>query len=120
MQLKWMAVALLSAITTHSHATLIFNDGNTHQISSPIFEDVRLENGSDLDIIHGGSIHTPADQPAIFIGIGAASTITLSGDATVTGGIDYEVWGSDEDAVIANDNAQIVGQGEKFSGHGRG
>ncbi|MES9948776.1 MAG: PEP-CTERM sorting domain-containing protein [Candidatus Thiodiazotropha sp.] len=120
MQLKWMAVALLGAITTHSHATLIINDGNTHQISSPIFEDLRLENGSDLDIIQGGSIHTPADQPAIFIGIGAASTITLSGDATVSGGIDYQVWGSDEDAVIVNDNAQIVGQGEKFSGHGRG
>ncbi|MEW8290255.1 MAG: PEP-CTERM sorting domain-containing protein [Candidatus Thiodiazotropha endolucinida] len=120
MQLKWMAVALLGAITTHSHATLIFNDGSTHQISSPIFEDVRLENGSDLDIIHGGSIHTPADQPAIFIGIGAASTITLSGNATVSGGIDYQAWGSDEDAVIVNDTAQIVGQGEKFSGHGRG
>ncbi|MBT3017277.1 MAG: PEP-CTERM sorting domain-containing protein [Candidatus Thiodiazotropha sp. (ex Clathrolucina costata)] len=120
MQLKWMAVALLGAITTHSHATLIFNDGSTHQISSPIFEDVRLENGSDLDIIHGGSIHTPADQPAVIASIGGASTITLSGDAMVTGGIDYLSWGSDEDAVIVNDTAQIVGLGEKFSGHGRG
>ncbi|MEW8028103.1 MAG: PEP-CTERM sorting domain-containing protein [Candidatus Thiodiazotropha sp.] len=120
MQLKWIAIALLGSLSAQTQATLIFDDSNTHQINSAIFEDVRLENGSDLHIIQGGSILTTAGQPAIISSIGAASTITLSGNATVIGGVNYQLWGSEEDTVIANDDARIVGQGEKAGGYGRG
>ncbi|MES9971037.1 MAG: PEP-CTERM sorting domain-containing protein [Candidatus Thiodiazotropha sp.] len=77
-------------------------------------------NGSDLQIIDGGTILPSATQPAIYSSRGASSTITLSGNAAVIGGIGYQDWSSEEDAVLANGNSQILAQGEKASGYGRG
>ncbi|WP_316368352.1 PEP-CTERM sorting domain-containing protein [Candidatus Thiodiazotropha sp. CDECU1] len=120
MKLKWLAIAFLGSLSAQTHATVIFSDSNTHLINSSIFEDVRLENGSDLHITQGGAIITPATQTAIYSSSGGASTITLTGNASVIGGIDYQAWSNEEDAVIANDNTQILGQGERASGHGQG
>jgi hypothetical protein len=119
MQHKWTFIALLASISTQTHATLIYDDSNSHQINASVFEDVRLENGSDLHIVQGGSILTTHEQPAISSN-GSATTITLSGNANVIGGVNYGDWGNDEDAVVANDDAQIIAQGEKASGYGRG
>jgi hypothetical protein len=117
MQLKRTLIVLLASISAQTHATLIFDDGNTYIINNTLFEDVYLSNGSNLHIVQDGAIMT-TDQPAIRSN-GHGSTITLSGNANVTGGVHYQNWGSENDAVIANDSAQIVGQGE-YWGRGRG
>jgi hypothetical protein len=120
MKLKWMAISLLASVSSQAYATLIYDDGNTHQIGTTIFEDIRLENGTDLDVMQGGVIQATADLPAITRGGPSASTINLSGDASVVGGIHYENWGNDDDVVIASDDAQVLAQGETISGFGRG
>jgi hypothetical protein len=130
MRHEWTLIALLTSISTQANATLIFNDGNTHQINSALFEDVHVGNGSNLNITQGGSIQTPDDQPAILVTNSASSgnrsyidsTITLSGNARLTGGIESER--NDDDVVVATDDAQIVAQGEiphiYGPSHGRG
>jgi hypothetical protein len=116
MQLKRTLFVLFASISVQTHATLIFDDGNTYIINSTIFDDVYLSNGSNLHIVQDGAI-VPTDQPAIRTDyFSSSSTITLSGNANVAGGINFTNWGY----VIANDNSQIIGQGETLSGNGRG
>lgn len=50
MKLKWLAITLLGSLSAQTHATVIYSDSNTHQINNSIFEDVRLENDSDLQL----------------------------------------------------------------------
>jgi hypothetical protein len=109
MQLKRTLIVLLASISAQTHATLIFDDGNTYIINNTLFEDVYLRNGSDLHIVQDGAIVT-TDRPAIRSD-GRGSTITLSGNAHVLGGIDNYA-NNEDDVVIVNDNALIVGQGE--------
>jgi hypothetical protein len=117
MQLKRTLFVFFASISAQTHATLMFDDGNTYIINSTIFEDVYLNNGTDLHIVQDGAVVT-TDQPAIRSN-GSGSTITLSGNANVTGGIHYQNWTNENDAVIANDSAQIIGRGE-WGGRGRG
>jgi hypothetical protein len=121
MKFKWMAISLLVSLSSQAYATLIYDGNNTYQINSTIFEDIRLQNGADLDVIQGGFIQPATDMAAITrSGFSGSSTVRLSGDSTVVGGIHYENWGNEDDAVIASGNAQILAQGEMFSGFGRG
>jgi hypothetical protein len=121
MQHKWTLIALIASLSPQANATLILDDGNTHLISDALFDDVRLENGSSLHVTQGGSIETTPDQPAILTEWGGSrgySTVTLSGNANVTGGIQTDF--SHGDTVNVSDDAQIIAQGETSSGQGRG
>jgi hypothetical protein len=114
MKIKGIAFLCLGAITTQLSATVIYTDGNTHTIDYSIYDNVVLENYSDLNIVEGGSVITSGSDPAINSTTTPAtgtdgSTVNMSGNALVIGGIQMGMTGNIASSVITRDKARIIG-----------
>lgn len=99
-----MTLVFLGLLTGLANATVVFDDGGTHTINSTIFDDVQLLNGSDLNVEQGGFIQGGIRRP--YYGDPGSSTVTLSRNATVVGGINA---GEQDDFLIMRDESLVVG-----------
>ncbi|MES9969009.1 MAG: PEP-CTERM sorting domain-containing protein [Candidatus Thiodiazotropha sp.] len=118
MKTKGFAIICLGMLTTQLDATVIFNDGGTHTIDGFLFDNVELQNNSDLNIINGGFVITPGSDPAVYVPGSTGSSVYMSGDATVVGGIRMN--GSDDfsSSVVTRDDSRVQGLGVTPSGVG--
>lgn len=123
MKIKGMAFICLGMISTQLTATVIFDDGGTHTINSLIYDNVVLENYSDLNIVGGGLVITPGSDPAVYVptrsGSDSGSTINMSGNATVIGGIRMRSTNNIASSVVTREDSIVVGQGVYSNGVGR-
>ncbi|MES9896102.1 MAG: PEP-CTERM sorting domain-containing protein [Candidatus Thiodiazotropha endolucinida] len=122
MKMKGIAYICLGMISTQLNATVIFDDGGTHTINCLIYDNVVLENYSDLNIVGGGLVITPGSDPAInargsFGDNG--SSVNMSGNATVIGGIQMRSTDNFASSVITRNDSIVVGQGVHSNGVGR-
>ncbi|MEW8074126.1 MAG: PEP-CTERM sorting domain-containing protein [Candidatus Thiodiazotropha sp.] len=124
MKMKGMAYICLGMISTQQlNAAVIFDDGGTHTINSLIYDNVVLENYSDLNIVSGGLVITPGSDPAVYVPTSSTgdsgSTINMSGNATVIGSISMRSTDNIASSVITRDDSIVVGQGVYSNGLGR-
>ncbi|MES9950239.1 MAG: PEP-CTERM sorting domain-containing protein [Candidatus Thiodiazotropha sp.] len=123
MKMKGIAYICLGMISTQLNATVIFDDGGTHTINSLIYDNVILENYSDLNIVGGGLVITPGSDPAVYVPTSSTgnsgSTINMNGNATVIGGIRMRSTDNIASSVVTREDSIVVGQGVYSNGVGR-
>ncbi|MEW7988321.1 MAG: PEP-CTERM sorting domain-containing protein [Candidatus Thiodiazotropha sp.] len=123
MYIKGTTFLCLGIISLHLNATVIYNDGGAHTINSFIYDNVVLENHSDLNIEHGGFIISPGSDYAVYAATSGAgvngSSVNMSGDATVIGGVRMNGSDSDASSVVTRDDSTIQGLGAHPNGVGR-
>ncbi|MCU7847708.1 MAG: PEP-CTERM sorting domain-containing protein [Candidatus Thiodiazotropha sp. (ex Lucinoma kastoroae)] len=99
-----LPIALSALFFSSAEAVLLFDDGNIHTLSGVVFDNVLLENGSDL-IIEYGFVLPSSGNPAVTAN---SNSITLRQNAAAIGGIR-----SDFGDVSFTGNALVIGTGEE-------
>jgi hypothetical protein len=119
MKIEVLTFVFLGMISTQLSATIIFNSGGTHVVDSFINDNIVLENESDLDIVEGGLVITPGSDYAVYALPGDGSSVNMSGDATVVGGIRMDDTDVISSSLIMNDDSTLTGLGVDSRDNGR-
>ncbi|MCU7878599.1 MAG: PEP-CTERM sorting domain-containing protein [Candidatus Thiodiazotropha sp. (ex Lucinoma borealis)] len=101
-----LPIALSVLFISSAEAVLLFDDGNVHTLRGAVFDNVLLENGSDL-IIENGLVLPSSDDPAVTAN---SNSVMLRQYAAAIGGIR-----SDYGEVSLMGNTLVIGTGEESS-----
>jgi hypothetical protein len=123
MKIEGLTFLILGMMSTQLSAAVIYNSGGTHVVDSFINDNIVLENYSDLEIIGGGLVITPGSEYAVHatsVGMGDfGSSVDMSGDARVVGGIRMNLTDSLSSSVTTGDDSSVTGLGVHIGGTGR-
>jgi hypothetical protein len=123
MKMEGLTFLILGVMSSQLSATVIYDDGGTHFVDSFINDNIVLENYSDLEILGGGLVITPGSDYAVHatsVGSGVnGSSVNMSGDASVVGGIRMNNSESLSSSVTTGGNSSVTGLGVGRTGDGR-
>jgi hypothetical protein len=115
---KYLVIALFGTLAGQANATITYDDGALYTVNSAIFDDIYLDNYSDLSVVQGGLIQADSNTPAVQTSGDVGYSINLDGNAAVIGSVNFGPPGDvgEDNRVIANDHSMILGQGELTMG----